>query len=697
MMKWNKLISTCLVLCLLALSGCGSKEVVTDEIIELMEPVNSEVGWITEEVIRRNLYVANVYVASVFPEVEEYAYEVRQTFDRYEAMLGDVVEKGDALITADTETLDTQIENLEERLATLKEDYEEYKTDIMEVIADKESYFDYYEEIFENLTEQEPAETNTAEHDKWQKEWVKWTGERDKNELDWWVATEGLRQKTEIYELDYAHYSKQLKDLKAQRYQAILRTEIDGEIVGIGMYSPTMSISADSPVVAVADMDNLSVKCEYIPKRNIMFYAKEIYAFINGVRYEVVYDDNGATDCTTFLFADENPDVKVGDYAVIVMETNSREQVIAVPKNALYVDASGHYVYVVENGETVQKPVKIGGSDGVYTEIVSGLDEGEEILISEKVEAVETATLEKGDFFRSITKSGPLYYPVEFYFENTIEYGTVFFQEFLVEKYQYVEAGQPIVRVRVEGDTVELARMENELQRAKERYNDLMALVTEENAESYADRIEKEQEAIAEQEEALSKLKADYATVEICAPRSGVVMAFSDCSKEQIIKSEAILGWMADTSYGYLALEKVKDLRYGDELNISYTNSSRKKSTSTAQVVSMTTPGVSATFSSEIVYARIPEEVLAEMLEVLKNQGGRYNMSKIQATAETNFMGNVVMVPKEAVKVVDGVTYVNVLQEDGSVIPMGFLSGGYDSKYYWVIEGLTEGMTICWE
>ena len=195
----------------------------------------------------------------------------------------------------------------------------------------------------------------------------------------------------------------------------------------------------------------------------------------------------------------------------------------------------------------------------------------------------------------------------------------------------------------------------------------------------------------------MSKMKKDYATVEICAPRSGVLMSFGEYSKEQIVKNGTIMGWMADTSYGYLALDKVQNLRYGDELDISYTNASRKKTTSTAKVVSMTAPGVSAGLSTETVYVRIPEEVLNDMLEVLKGQGGRYNMSKIQATAESNFMGNVVMVPKEAVKVVDGVTYVNVLQEDGSVIPMGFLSGGYDSKYYWVIEGLTEGMTICWE
>lgn len=697
MMKRNKWIAVCLTLSLLALSACGSTETVADEVIELKEPVDGEVGWITEKAIRRNIYMASVFSASVYPEVEEYSYEIRQSFDTYGAMLGDTVEAGDALLKADTESLDTQIENLEERLATLKEDYEEYKVDVLEVIAEKERGLEYYEEIFDNMYEKEPEDKNGSAYGVWLTEWDEWVGESNKNELDLDVAREELRQKTEIYELDYAYYSKQLKDLKTQRSQATLRSQIAGEVVGIGMYSPTMGINADLAVAAVADMDKLSIKCEYIPRRNIVYYAKEYYAFINGTRYEVIYDDNGATDCTTFYFADENVNVEVGDYAVVVLETNSREQVIAVKKDAVYVDSSGHYVYVVENGETVQKTVKIGISDGVYTEIVSGLEEGEEVLVSETAEIVNTAVLEMGEFSTSFSKSGSLYYPIEFYIENPIEYGTTFFQEFLVESYQYVEAGQPIVRVRVEGDMVELARMENELQRAKERFNDLLALVTEENAESYADRIEKEQEAIAEQEEELSKLKADYNTVEICAEHSGVIMSFGNYSKEQIVNSGTIMGWMADASYGYLALENAQNLRYGDELDISYTNASRQTATSKAKVVSMGVPGVSAVLDDGYKYARISDDVLNDMLDVLKSYGGGYNMSKIKATSVINSIENVVLVPKEATIVKDGVTYVNVLQEDGSVVPISFLSGGSDNKYYWVIEGLTEGMTICWE
>ena len=55
------------------------------------------------------------------------------------------------------------------------------------------------------------------------------------------------------------------------------------------------------------------------------------------------------------------------------------------------------------------------------------------------------------------------------------------------------------------------------------------------------------------------------------------------------------------------------------------------------------------------------------------------------------------IVPKAAVVNKDKSTYVTVVKGDGSVEQRSFVPGGSDNNYYWVVEGLTEGMTICWE
>ena len=706
MMRRNKWISICLIVSLLALSGCGSTETVSDEVVELKDPVDGEVGWLTEKVVRRNMYSANIYTATVQPEIVEYTYEVGQSSVTYGVMPGDKVEAGDVLMMGDTESVDERIANMEERLALLAENYQEYQTEMLQTIAELEWNVGYYEQIFRNMDAKKPEQYITdgagnkavnPQYTAWEKELDKWNGMNNLNDLDLWYNKEEYQKETDLYHLDYQYYSGLLKDLKAQKSSAALRTDICGEVVGMLEVNPSTAVKADIPVAAVADLSKLSIRCEYIPRRNIMYYAKEVYAFINGVRYEITYADNGDTSGTTFYFVDENVQVEAGEDAMVVLENNSRNQIIAVDKDALYVDSSGHYVYVVENGETIQKNVKIGISDGFYTEIMSGLEEGEEVLVSEKPEAVNTAVLERGNVERTLSKSGYLTYPVEYTEKNPVEYGTCYFGEFLVEQYQYVEAGQPIATVRVAGDMVELARMETELQRDKERLEDVKAKVTEENAESYAERIAREQEAIDEREAVVTKMRTDYETVEICAEHSGVVMALLGYTEEQIVKSGSTLLYMADPNYGFLALENVANLSYGDVMDITYKNASKQEVASTARVVTMGTPGVSKNLDSGYKYLQISSDVLKDMLEALKSQGGRYNMSKISAKGVINAMENVVRVPKEAVTVKDGITYVNVLNEDGSIVPTCFLSGGSDNKFYWVIEGLTEGMTICWE
>ena len=63
--------------------------------------------------------------------------------------------------------------------------------------------------------------------------------------------------------------------------------------------------------------------------------------------------------------------------------------------------------------------------------------------------------------------------------------------------------------------------------------------------------------------------------------------------------------------------------------------------------------------------------------------------------AVTREMDNVLVVPRSAVTETNGVTYVNVMDEQGNVKACSFVAGGYDNTNYWIIEGLSEGMVVC--
>jgi macrolide-specific efflux system membrane fusion protein len=65
----------------------------------------------------------------------------------------------------------------------------------------------------------------------------------------------------------------------------------------------------------------------------------------------------------------------------IFLET--RENVLAVPRGAIRRDRGQYLVRVKENGRVEERAVRVGWRDSGYTEILSGLTEGETVLIGE--------------------------------------------------------------------------------------------------------------------------------------------------------------------------------------------------------------------------------------------------------------------------------------------------------------------------
>jgi len=59
-----------------------------------------------------------------------------------------------------------------------------------------------------------------------------------------------------------------------------------------------------------------------------------------------------------------------------------KDNVVRVPNRAVRRDAAGRYVQIVRNGQLVRVDIQVGVSDTEYTEITSGLDEGEEVVVA---------------------------------------------------------------------------------------------------------------------------------------------------------------------------------------------------------------------------------------------------------------------------------------------------------------------------
>lgn len=702
----------------LSFCGCGAEvKEVSGATIELIEPVNATAN--TENVAYRTLYDTTIYSATVYPVVEEYAFSKDVSVEGYAAYLGEEVSKGGTLVYANTDSLEKQIETMEESIASMEEDFEEYKADLLEGLLEPKEELKRIENVIQNFKNSEPEKmipdtsvsagdagesmVENPEYIQWEKDTYAWEGKYRIQAHNINMQEEALRQRTAIYELDHAYSLSQLAKLKEQLKDGSVTSQINGSVVAIAQADyGTLYAGQDVPIVAVGSSEELILKSDYINKDEIN-KAQDVYALIGGVRYEVDYQvmdsdeysklsANGGKVYSTFLLEGDTGNVGAGDFAVIVVTKAKSENVLSVSKGALNKDETGYYTYVVKDGENVYTSVKTGMSDGVYTEITSGLSEGDAVLVENAVEySGDTVTVEKGSFSSTFENNGYMYYPVTEAVTNEITYGTTYFGEYQVAQYQHVEKGDVIATIYVKSDDMTIERNQIKLQRAQERLADLIAAGEEANE----DAILAKEEEIADLEEVLAEIRADARTTEIVADKSGMIVALASYEAEDIVSSGAEIVAIAEESTCYVVLENTNLLlNYGNKVTVTYTNNEGVEKNVEGMVANVSPAGLSQELQLEYSFISLPDEAVADMA-VSNTGGGWWNRNRYNVTATIREMDNVLVVPNKAVTEINGVTYVNIMNEDGSITQQSFVAGGYDKSGYWVVEGLTEGMILC--
>ena len=95
-------------------------------------------------------------------------------------------------------------------------------------------------------------------------------------------------------------------------------------------------------------------------------------------------------DVTINFDVAEDSELRVGMSATVDIITDERNNVLLVPNRAITQGSQGNPIVKVMVNEEIkeieERPVVIGISDGFETEIVSGLDEGETVVIELRTE-----------------------------------------------------------------------------------------------------------------------------------------------------------------------------------------------------------------------------------------------------------------------------------------------------------------------
>lgn len=721
--------------------GCAPEtDAVKPEDVVLIEPM--DVAESFETVQCRNLYDYKVYDGIICPYAEEVKIKREMRIDEYCTVPGERVKTGQTIISADTEELDEQIDNMRKRMAEDEESYQEYlkeNQESLEKLREDEKFWGGAVERWEKEKPEEylpagstetdaetEADADGASAQQPNPDYAKWAQDMSFYEAKYRNALIGrqkleaaIEQRGELYQLDLEHQQLLLRRLETQRKESNLVSEMSGYVANVNIENRGRRFTAGNLGAVVADPDRKLLKTAFVNNQDIRA-AEQVFALVDGKRYEVEYvpmeheeykqlEQKNGKVYATFNLPEELADVELGTYAVVVVIKKSRQDALTVSYKAVSTGEDGSYVYVLRDGKRIYTPVKTGMKDGVFVEILSGLKEGDQVL-SEEAQPKEgkTQKLVMGSVSHQASRSAQVAYTRRDTIVNPVTHGNVYLVECDVSQYQQVKKGEVLVKIRVEPDEAELKRLENALLREQERVADLKKQDEEKNAKA----IKAREKTIASLAKQIAEIKADYATTEIKAPYDGVVVAMAQWQWRDVIGSLISPNYAfmelspADSNY-LSVLDEDGLFSFGSSVFIEYKDPRSGVKTAEGQVVSLNLRSVNEDMLMKNLtknwWEYGPDEINAlisvpqEAMESFMGSDGYLDRSGFKVTVTTRKMDNVLLIPKGAVLNYSGATYARIKLEDGTVMYQGFVAGGSDSENYWVVEGLTEGMEVCIE
>ena len=187
-----------------------------------------------------------------------------------------------------------------------------------------------------------------------------------------------------------------LEDAQDALEAATMVAPFDGTVISTGAEVGDL-VSSTTIVATLADLSNLRVRAfvdetdisqvEVGQEVEITFDAFPGRKF-QGQVLEVPLQGNLVQNVLTYevpvsLEGPEGVPLKTGMTANLKIVVGQRENVLLVPALAVQQGEEGNVVMVQDSpqGSTVQTPVEVGLSDGLYVEVLRGLNEGDQVVI----------------------------------------------------------------------------------------------------------------------------------------------------------------------------------------------------------------------------------------------------------------------------------------------------------------------------
>jgi len=205
-------------------------------------------------------------------------------------------------------------------------------------------------------------------------------------------------QKAATWEKDLLQTEASLKSAKAslelaqeRLEQTIIKSPIDG-VIAQRFLDKGDSASPTRPFVSIVDMDVVKVIAK-VPEREVNEVKLGQKAIIKPdalptenfsgevVNISPIIDRASQTCDVEIEVSNSDYRLKPGMFTSIELTVQRHEEVPVIPSDVILKEDGDKYVFVVDNGKAVKNFVVTGISDGVKTEIVSGLKAGEQLVV----------------------------------------------------------------------------------------------------------------------------------------------------------------------------------------------------------------------------------------------------------------------------------------------------------------------------
>ena len=176
---------------------------------------------------------------------------------------------------------------------------------------------------------------------------------------------------------------------KQQLSDTAVHAPIDGVVqekrASVGEY-----LAAGAPVVNIVKMDPLRLRAE-VPEREAtnVRAGQNVRVSVDGNAYiyigQITRLSPVIAQQTRMLLVEadvrNNGGLRPGAFARAEIVTDDAKMAVTVPTNALVTFAGIEKVIVVENGKALEKPVTTGRRNGEWTEIVAGVNVGDQVVV----------------------------------------------------------------------------------------------------------------------------------------------------------------------------------------------------------------------------------------------------------------------------------------------------------------------------